>query len=337
MTEAIFSAEVDRYLQAAGMNAPPPAIASDPLVSGLTPAEQLLRVLGLAANADDPSDSSESIAEQAARDAGAIQAAEAFAAGDELAAGEVTSVAGTDPATQFAQQIPQTIAGIAGAVAGAVSGALGGALQSLGQIPQQVAALAAQTGTASFPENTESALGLDEPGALDAFDTGSDFGEIGADGFEDGFGGGGFGDGPNFLGGSGSGGGSDGGSGPLSTAATGLLGPPPVPSAGTAPASAPPTRISPPGPASTGPPLAGGMAGMPMIPPGAMQTGAAGDRDAKTDTKRVSVPPVRNGAPVQGRLIAPPAVPVVKVTGKPVATKRITAPDAEPLPGPDPR
>jgi hypothetical protein len=79
------------------------------------------------------------------------------------------------------------------------------------------------------------------------------------------------------------------------------------------------------------------MAGMPMIPPGAMQTGAAGDRDAKTDTKRVSVPPVRNGAPVQGRLIAPPAVPVVKVIGKPVATRRITAPGAEPLPGPDPR
>jgi hypothetical protein len=72
------------------------------------------------------------------------------------------------------------------------------------------------------------------------------------------------------------------------------------------------------------------MAGMPMIPPGAMNTGAAADRDAKTDTKRVAVPPVRNGAPVQGRLIAPPAVPVVKVTDKPVATRRITQPGAEP-------
>ena len=326
MTEAIFNAEVDRYLQAVGMNAPPPAIASDPLVAGLTPAEQLLRVLGLAANADDPADSSGSIDEQAARDAGTLQAAEAFVAQEELAASEVANVSGPDQTAQFAQQIPQTIAGIVGAVAGAVGGALSGALQSLGQIPQQVATLAAQPGMGSFPEGIEGAVDLDDPGALDAFDTGIDSGAISDTGF-------GGGTGPDIIGGSGSGAGPVGGSGPLGTATTGLLGPPPVPSAGTSPASAPASRIPPPGPGPTGPLMAGGMAGMPMIPPGAMQTGAAGDRDAKTDTKRVAVPPVRNGAPVQGRLIAPPAAPVVKVTDKPVATRRISAPGAEPHSG----
>lgn len=330
MTEAIFNAEVDRYLQAVGMNAPPPAIASDPLVAGLTPAEQLLRMLGLAANADDPADRNGSIEEQAARDAGALEAAEAFVAQEDLAAGEVANVLGPDQTSQFAQQIPQTMAGIAGAIAGAVGGALSGALQSLGQIPQQVAAVAAQNGVGDFPESIEGAVGLDDPGALDTFDTGIDSGAISDTGF-------GGGTEPDVIGGPGSGGGPAGGSAPLGTAATGLLGPPPVPSAGTSPASAPASRIPPPGPGSTGPPTPGGMAGMPMIPPGAMNTGATGDKDSRADTKRVAVPPVRNGSPVQGRLIAPPAVPVVKVTDKPVATRRIAAPGAEPPGGPDRR
>jgi hypothetical protein len=112
------------------------------------------------------------------------------------------------------------------------------------------------------------------------------------------------------------------------TAATGVLGPPPVPSAGTAPASAPALRISPPGIGAAGSPAAAGMAGLPLIPPGAMHPAAAGDKDAKTETKRVSVPTVRNGAPVQGRLVPPPAAPTVvtRVEGKPVATKRVVAP-----------
>jgi len=75
------------------------------------------------------------------------------------------------------------------------------------------------------------------------------------------------------------------------------------------------------------------MTGMPMIPPGAMR-GAAGaaDKEAKADTKRVSVPPVKNGAPVQGRITTPPPAPPVtkKVEGKPVATKRIIVPSSKP-------
>jgi hypothetical protein len=68
------------------------------------------------------------------------------------------------------------------------------------------------------------------------------------------------------------------------------------------------------------------MAGVPMVPPGTM-TGAGADRDAKAETKRISVPQVRNGTPVQGRLTAPPVAPVMKrVEGKPVASRRIIAP-----------
>jgi len=67
---------------------------------------------------------------------------------------------------------------------------------------------------------------------------------------------------------------------------------------------------------------------MPMIPPGAMGAAANADKDPKADTKRVSVPPVRNGAPIQGRLTPPPSLPQTdrKPAGKPVATRRIITP-----------
>ena len=73
------------------------------------------------------------------------------------------------------------------------------------------------------------------------------------------------------------------------------------------------------------------MAGVPMVPPGAM-TGANGaDKDTKAGTKRISVPQVRNGTPVQGRLTTPPVAPVIKrVEGKPIASRRIAGtPDTE--------
>jgi hypothetical protein len=41
---------------------------------------------------------------------------------------------------------------------------------------------------------------------------------------------------------------------------------------------------------------------------------------------------VKNGAPVQGRIVAPPTAPEVvkRVAGKPVASRRILAPDQKP-------
>jgi hypothetical protein len=128
----------------------------------------------------------------------------------------------------------------------------------------------------------------------------------------------------------GGGGGGFGGGGFGGTAPTALLGPPPIPSASTAPAAAPAIPMPAPSTPGTAPSAAGGMAGVPMVPPGAMQGGATGDRDTKSDTKRVSVPPVPNGSPVQGRLTAPQITPAVTtmIDGKPVATKRIIGLDA---------
>ena len=307
MSDGIFNADLDQYLRAAGIDGPPPAIASDALVAGLTPTEQLLRILGLAANADDPADAADSVAQQSDRDVGATESARAFATEDERAGADLNGTAA---------QIPQLIAGIAGAVAGA----LGGALQSLGQLPQALGQIAPSQGANQiemdgYREGAEPDLPFDEP--FDAFSD-TEFGDTWAGGGGDG-----------AAGGAGVAGGGLGGV--PGTMATGVLGPPPVPSAGTAPASAPALRISPPGTGAAPPPAAAGMAGMPLIPPGAMNPATAGDKDAKTETKRVSVPTVRNGAPIQGRLVPPPAAPTVvkRVEGKPVATKRVVAPALE--------
>jgi hypothetical protein len=326
MTGDRLDADADQYRQAAVQNLAPPTIASDPLAAGMSPTEQLLRILGLAANADDPQDNADSIDAQAERDAQAIAAAEAFTTQDEQAAAEVNSVAAQDQTAQLAQQLPQMISGIAGAV----TGALGGALAPLGQIPQQLAQAAFQTGMGAYRGDGASDLQFDDPGALDALpiddiatDTPglSDAG-LGGDG-------GGFGD----FGGGGFGGADPGGGSAAMTGTipTGLLGPPPVPSASTAPASAPAVTTSLPNTAPAPTPAGAGMAGVPMVPPGAMTGTNGADKDAKADTKRITVPQVRNGTPVQGRLTAPPVAPVIKrVEGKPVASRRIIAPgDAE--------
>jgi hypothetical protein len=74
------------------------------------------------------------------------------------------------------------------------------------------------------------------------------------------------------------------------------------------------------------------MSGMPMMPPGAIAGAGGQGGDGKTDTKRVVPPSVKNGAPVQGRVVAPPTAPEVvkRVAGKPVAARRILAPDQKP-------
>ena len=71
------------------------------------------------------------------------------------------------------------------------------------------------------------------------------------------------------------------------------------------------------------------MGAMPMVPPGAMHGAGGTGSDAKTDTKRVVAPAVKNGAPVQGRITTPPPTPEVtkRGEGKPVASRRILLPD----------
>lgn len=298
MTDGQLNADVDQYLLAAGRNVAPPAITSDPLAPGASPVEQLLRVLGFAANAGDPADNAESADEHARRDAKTTEAAEEFANQDQQAG------------SQLAQQVPQLASGIAGAAAAA--------LAPVAQIPQQLAQGAGQAIQAALgmaqQAGGDGALAVDdgalaEDGLTDAPDFGGTAGDLsdvggGAPSAD------GFGDAPV--------------GGPAGTTPAAILGPPPVPSAATYPASAPsaPSAVAPAPPAA---PAAGtGMAGMPMMP-GAMGGSAGSDRDGKADTRRVSVPSVRNGAPVQGRVTVPPAGPVVtrKIEGKPVAARRI--------------
>jgi hypothetical protein len=192
-----------------------------------------------------------------------------------------------DSAAQLAA-IPQLASGIAGAIAGA----LGGALQPLSQAPQQ----AAQAGQQAMQMGMS---GLQSSAA-------SDTDAVPDEAFEDepgellsgraGFGDGGFG----------------------GTVPTAVLAPPPAPSAGTVPASSQTGPAATPGPPEPSAAARGGIGAMPMVPPAAMP-GARGPADVpKPDTKRVVVPSVRNGAPVQGRIT--PALPEVtkRVAGKPV-------------------
>ena len=335
MTEGQLNADVAQYLQAAAANVPPPPITSDPLVTGTTPIEQLLRVLGLAANLGDPADQAESIEEHARREAQMLAAAEEFANQDEQASSDLSTLAGPDPTTQMANQLPQLASGTAGALAGAV----GGALQPLAQIPQQIAqgaqqalqatmGLFAQTG-GTAPLSADDAALAAIPLEDDFDSAGTDLGDTGdLSGWVDG---GGLGEDLGAGMGTGAGGfgaGSGGGIGAGLTAPMPMLGPPATPSASTAPSSAP--TFAPPTPPPTPVTAAGptGMAGMPMVPPAAMQGAAGPDKDAKTDTKRVAAPTVRNGAPVQGRLTVPPVVPVVTSQGEaqPVVTKRVVLP-----------
>lgn len=287
------------------MNFPPPPIDSDPLVAGSTPIEELLALLGMAANADDAADYAESLDEHAGRDSKATEAAEKFTAHD------------SDAATQLAQQLPQLASGLAGAL----SGGLGGILGPVTQIPQQFGQ-ALQTGLGAFgPALTGSRLGaspengpLWEPGDAEVDDVGDDLGVPDEPDESDanlGVPGGGFSSG---LGG----GPADRRAGTAPTAAG--LAPPSITAAGAAPASVPATPAPVTGGALPGP--GGAMAGMPIPPPGGVNPGA--DRDAKTETKRITAPSVRNGAPVQGRITVPPAGPVDDT--KPFVTRRFLPP-----------
>ena len=179
MTGGQLNADVEQYLRAVAMNTAPPSIASDPLVTGTAPIEQILRMLGLAANSGDPHDNADGITEHDRRDAQATEAAEMFALHDNEAATALGGVAVPDQWSAMTQQLPQAAAGVAAALAGA----LGGALQPLGQLPQQVAQVAQQALQAGTGLVGQSAggtvaslddIGLDTPGLLDEFDTGAD-------------------------------------------------------------------------------------------------------------------------------------------------------------------
>ena len=343
------------YLAGIAAHDPPPNITSDPpLVGGISPVDQWVGVLTAAANAGDPKDSAESIAGHTERQTKMEDAVSKFSTQDQEATQELNSVAQqADPALAQAaapagaaaaaasapaaaaaepasamSQLPQA----ASSIAGAMSGALGGALQPVAQIPQQIAQGAQQvmqTGMGLFQQAGGAAAVPVEDASLAMAPLGEDFG-LGTGDVASLGGGAGGGD-VAGLAGAGGGGGDVGGVGAGGfggTAPVSMLGPAPTPAASTAPSSSPLTQITPP-PASTATAApAGGMSGMPMVPPSALAGAGGADKDAKPDTRRVSVPPVRNGAPVQGRLTTPPTLPPVtkKEDGAPVVTRRVIVP-----------
>ncbi|MDT5221614.1 MAG: hypothetical protein QOF15_3719 [Mycobacterium sp.] len=298
---------LDQLSQLMGIS-PPPMITPDQLATGRSNISQLLRALGAAANAGDASDNGEAQAGHDEREAKTTDALAKFPANEDEAAAQLAGVGGSGQMSQMLQQMPQMASGIAGGIAGV----LGGVLQPLSQIPQQLAQAGQQAMQAGMGMMQQSA----GAGHVDP----AEFSDA-----EDELGGGG----GNFSETGGGGGGAGGGI--EETAPTAMLGPPPTPSAGTVPASS--QAASPTPPSATEPATAqrGAMGAMPMMPPGAMQGAGGTASDAKPDTKRIVGPTVRNGAPVQGRIIAAPPTPAVikHVDGKPVATRRILLSDGE--------
>lgn len=293
MTDRL-DAAVDGYLQASILNVAPPPVPSDPLVGGGTPVEQLLRVLGLVANSGDLEDGTDSADRHAQRDLWTTEAADAFAGQDSSASGQFGDLAQQQSA---AQQLPQLASGIAGAVTGVLTGLVQPWIGLPQQLAQATTSLVGASGPLDRPANEDP--GPDVAGETDSV-------PIGFDDIAD----------PAAADGVGTA--TDTVIGPTSPAAA--LSPPPVASSATYPsaaAAAPPTRVTAVPTAASAPAT---MTGMPMVPPTAVPAG-----DSKTETKRVAVAPVRNGAPVRGRLTTATAGPTLttRVDGRPVATRQI--------------
>ncbi len=197
-----------------------------------------------------------------------------------------------------AQQATQMIQQMVSGITGAIGGAIGGIMKPLTEIPQQAmqAGQGAMQPLMSAVQQGHGAEGLaSEEHLVDSL------------GAEPGLGG--------DTGGGGAGGIGSGGGGGGGTTPAGVLGPPPVPTSSppTTPAGAPAksVTVTPTGgtPAASAP---GGMTGMPMVPPGVLGAGGAGESKDKPVEKRVTAPAVPNGQPVKGRLTPPPNVPVTK-------------------------
>lgn len=279
---------------------PPPPLTPDQIASGGSIMSQLLAALGMAGNSGDPADMAAAQAGYAQRGMQTGDAMAKFPASDQQSAQMFQQLMGS------AQQLPQSLSG----VGQSFGGIFGGFFQALNQGMQQ----GMQAGTQLVSGLGKGGQGAELAGELPAEALGDTLGAGGA-----------------ALGGAGAAGGAAAGLAEGTTPA-GYLGPPPTPSAGTYPASSPSTPAPPP---STPEPSAGSrgaMGGYPMMPPAGMGGAGPAGSDAKADTKRVVAPSVKNGAPVQGRIVAPQNAPEVvkRVAGKPVASRRILAPDHKP-------
>jgi hypothetical protein len=297
--------ELGQWLAAHGLNVPPPSITSDAVAPVRSSFDALLAAVGLAANSGDVADNTAAQTGHAEREAQLNDAMTKFPANEEESAQQLAEVGGQDPMSQFSG-LAQSASGVGQGIAGALSGMLQPVSQ-LGQQLPQAGMQAAQAGTSALQHGAGRGAAAAEPIPGELLGAGE-------------------------LAGAGDGGGAG------ATVPTAVLGPPPTPSTSTVPVSSPAKQPVPPSAPESTAASRGGMAGMPMVPPGAMGGAGGPDKDAKADAKRVVSPPVKNGAPVQGRIVASPtAAEVVKrVQGKPVATRRIVAPEQQPDDAPDP-
>jgi hypothetical protein len=270
---------------------PPPPLTPDQVASGTSLMSQLLATLGMAGNVGDPSDMAAAAEGHAKRGEKTGDAMSQFPAADQQGSQELQQLMGT--MQQMPQQVVQTLSGL-----------FQGLSQPLNQAMQQVSQISSQLTSALGKAGQGAGVGASLP----------------ADALGDALGAGG---GAGALGAGGGGAGLAG-----ATTPAGNLGPPPTPTAGTVPMSSQQVPVTSPPPAE-GVGARGQMGGgMPMVPPGA-GGGAASGSDGKAETKRVVPPSVKNGAPVQGRITTPQAAPEVvkRVAGKPIASRRILAPD----------
>ena len=295
---------IEDYARTHGLNLPPHQIVSDMVASGPSGVEQLLTMLGVSINAGDPLDNSLAQGGYTKREAGLNGAMTQFPANEENSAAQMASLAGKDPMSE--------LSGLTQAASG-IGQSFSGLFQPFTQLGQQIPQQAMQA--------MQAAMGAFQHGA------GGGAAAAGAIPEELAGAGGGLGGGAAELAGA-----AGGGAGLAGTAPASQLGPPPTPSASTVPASSATSAPMPAAPPESAGGPRGGMAGMPIMPPGARAGAAGSGSDGKPDTKRVVAPTVKNGAPVQGRIVAPPTTPEVvkRVAGKPVASRRILSPDQKP-------
>jgi hypothetical protein len=299
---------IEQYAQTHGLNLPPHQIVSDMVASGPSGVEQLLALLGVSVNAGDPLDNSLAQGGYTGREARLNSATTQFPATEQNSAAQMAGVGGKDPMAEFTQ-LMQGATSIGQGLTSSLTGLMQPLTQIAGQIPQQgMQVMQGVMGVAGKGAGGGAAAAGAIPGGIAGAAGGAAGEAAGLAG---------------AAGGAGAG---------LGTAPAAQLGPPPTPSAGTVPASSatsPPVPAAPPDSAGV---ARGGMAGMPLVPPGAMAGAGGSGSDSKPDTKRVVAPSVKNGAPVQGRIVAPPSAPEVvkRVAGKPVAARRILAPDQNP-------
>ncbi|MGA7131236.1 MAG: hypothetical protein WBZ15_02580, partial [Mycobacterium sp.] len=148
---------IEDYARANGLNLPPHQIVSDMVASGPSGVEQLLSLLGVTVNGNDPSDNLQAQQGQSRREAGVSNAMTQFPATEQNSAAQLAGVGGKDPMSQFssllqagtgvltgltqpftqlAQQLPQQGMQAMQAVMGAATKGAGSGAAAAGAVPE---------------------------------------------------------------------------------------------------------------------------------------------------------------------------------------------------------